>query len=43
MARAGAKTVVKLTYCICRKPGLSQEEFSRYWANVHGPIGARDA
>jgi uncharacterized protein (TIGR02118 family) len=41
MARAGAKTVVKLTYCICRKPGLSREEFSRYWAEVHGPIGAR--
>jgi uncharacterized protein (TIGR02118 family) len=33
--------VVKLTYCICRKPELSREEFIRYWADVHGPIGAR--
>jgi uncharacterized protein (TIGR02118 family) len=33
--------VVKLVYCICRKPGLSREEFIRYWAEVHGPIGAR--
>jgi len=32
---------VKLVYCICRKPGLSREEFIRYWAEVHGPIGAR--
>jgi uncharacterized protein (TIGR02118 family) len=33
--------VVKLVYCICRKPGLTREEFVRYWAEVHGPIGAR--
>ena len=33
--------MVKLVYCICRKPGLSREEFIRYWADVHGPIGAR--
>jgi uncharacterized protein (TIGR02118 family) len=33
--------VVKLVYCICRKPGLSREQFIRYWAEVHGPIGAR--
>jgi uncharacterized protein (TIGR02118 family) len=33
--------VVKLVYCICRKPGLSREEFIRYWTEVHGPIGAR--
>jgi uncharacterized protein (TIGR02118 family) len=33
--------VVKLTYCIRRKPGLSRDEFIRYWAEVHGPIGAR--
>ena len=32
---------VKLIYCIRRKPGLTREEFSRYWADVHGPIGAR--
>jgi uncharacterized protein (TIGR02118 family) len=33
--------MVKLVYCLCRKAGLSREEFIRYWAEVHGPIGAR--
>jgi uncharacterized protein (TIGR02118 family) len=33
--------LVKLVYCICRKPGLSREAFIRYWAEVHAPIGAR--
>ena len=33
--------MVKLVYCIRRKPGLSPEEFIRYWVEVHGPIGAR--
>ncbi len=33
--------MVKLVYCICRRPGLSRDEFARYWADVHGPIGAR--
>ena len=33
--------MVKLVYYICRKPGLSRDEFRRYWAEVHGPIGAR--
>lgn len=33
--------MVKLVYCICRKPSLTREEFVRYWADVHGPIGAR--
>jgi hypothetical protein len=33
--------MVKLVYCIRRKQGLSREEFRRYWAEVHGPIGAR--
>jgi uncharacterized protein (TIGR02118 family) len=28
-------------YCITKKVGLSDEEFFRYWKNVHGPIGAR--
>ncbi len=37
----GRAPVVKLVYCICRKPGLTREEFVRYWADVHGPIGAR--
>lgn len=33
--------MVKLVYCICRKPGLSRDEFVRYWAEVHAPIGSR--
>jgi uncharacterized protein (TIGR02118 family) len=33
--------MVKLVYCLRRKPGLSLEEFSRYWHEVHGPIGRR--
>jgi uncharacterized protein (TIGR02118 family) len=33
--------MVKLVYCICRKQGLSRDEFRRYWAEVHGPIGVR--
>ena len=33
--------MVKLIYCITRKPGLSVEEFQRYWRETHGPIAAR--
>lgn len=33
--------MVKLVYCIRRKPGLSQAEFFRHWAEVHAPIGVR--
>jgi len=33
--------MIKLVYCITRKPGMTDGEFSRYWKNVHGPIGAR--
>jgi len=33
--------MVKLVYCITRKPGLTDEEFFHYWKNVHGPVGAR--
>jgi len=33
--------VIKLVYCITRRPGMSVEEFSRYWHDVHGPIGRR--
>jgi len=33
--------MIKLVYCITRKPGLSDEEFFHYWKNVHGPLGAR--
>jgi uncharacterized protein (TIGR02118 family) len=33
--------VIKLVYCITRRQGMSLEEFSRYWHDVHGPIGRR--
>lgn len=33
--------MIKLVYCITKKAGLSDEEFFRYWENIHGPIGAR--
>jgi uncharacterized protein (TIGR02118 family) len=33
--------MVKLVYCITRKPGMNEKEFFRYWKDVHGPIGAR--
>jgi|SRR5580698_11366706 uncharacterized protein (TIGR02118 family) len=33
--------MIKLVYCISKKASLTDEEFFRYWRNVHGPIGAR--
>lgn len=30
--------MVKLTYCLRRKPGLTWDEFSRYWREIHGPL-----
>lgn len=33
--------MIKLVYCIAKKPGLSDDEFFRYWRDVHAPIGAR--
>ena len=33
--------MVKIVYCITKKPGLSDAEFRRYWKDVHGPIAAR--
>jgi uncharacterized protein (TIGR02118 family) len=33
--------MIKLVYCISKKPGLSDEEFFAYWKNIHGPLGAR--
>ena len=33
--------MIKLVYCITKKPGLTDEEFFHYWEHVHGPIGAR--
>lgn len=33
--------MVKLIYCIAKKPELSVEEFQRYWRETHGPIAGR--
>jgi uncharacterized protein (TIGR02118 family) len=33
--------MIKLVYCITRRRGMTLEEFSRYWREVHGPIGRR--
>jgi len=33
--------MIKLVYCITKKPDMTDEEFFRYWKTVHGPIGAR--
>jgi uncharacterized protein (TIGR02118 family) len=30
--------MIKLTFCLRRKPGLSLEEFQDYWLNKHGPL-----
>jgi uncharacterized protein (TIGR02118 family) len=37
----GCATMIKLVYCIARRPGMSLEDFSRYWREIHGPIGRR--
>jgi uncharacterized protein (TIGR02118 family) len=33
--------MIKLVYCITKKAGMTDDEFFRYWKDVHGPIGAR--
>jgi uncharacterized protein (TIGR02118 family) len=33
--------MVKIVYCITKRPDLSHEEFFRYWKNIHAPIGAK--
>lgn len=33
--------MIKLIYCINRKPGMSVEEFQRYWRETHAPIAGR--
>jgi uncharacterized protein (TIGR02118 family) len=35
------KSVIKLVYCITKKPSLTDAEFFHYWRHIHGPIGAR--
>src|SRR5215470_1082151 len=33
--------MIKLVYCISKKPGLTDEAFFSYWKDVHGAIGGR--
>ena len=35
--------MLKLIYCLRRKPDLSVEEFQRYWREVHVPLVAERA
>lgn len=35
--------MIKLTFCLRRRPELSWEEFSRYWREVHAPLVAERA
>lgn len=30
--------MIKLTFCLRRKPELSRDEFQAYWLNVHAPL-----
>ncbi len=32
--------MIKMTYVVRRKPGMSEEEFHRYWWEQHGPLVA---
>jgi uncharacterized protein (TIGR02118 family) len=33
--------MIKVVYCFQKRPGISDEQFDRYWRDVHGEIGAR--
>lgn len=33
--------MLKLTFCLRRRPGLTLAEFQDYWANKHGPLVRR--
>jgi uncharacterized protein (TIGR02118 family) len=35
--------VIKLTFCLTRKDGLTREEFQRYWREQHAPLVASHA
>ena len=35
--------MVKLTFCLRRRPGMSFDEFSAYWGDVHAPLVAERA
>jgi uncharacterized protein (TIGR02118 family) len=33
--------MIKVVYCITKKPGLTDGEFFHYWKDIHGSIAAR--
>ncbi len=33
--------MIKVVYCITKKPGMSDADFFHYWKHVHGAIGAK--
>ena len=30
--------MIRLTFCLRRRPDVSEEEFHRYWLDAHGPL-----
>jgi uncharacterized protein (TIGR02118 family) len=35
--------MLKLTFCLRRLPGISRQEFQRYWLENHGPLVRKHA
>lgn len=33
--------MIKLWFCVTKKPDMSDERFHAYWKDVHGPIAAK--
>jgi len=33
--------MIKVVYCFRKRAGMSDEDFERYWRDVHGHLGAR--
>jgi uncharacterized protein (TIGR02118 family) len=43
LTEMGPVEMIKLTFCLRRKPGMSLEEFQRYWRETHAPLVAERA
>lgn len=35
--------MIKLVMCLCRKSGMTREQFQDYWLNKHGPFFEKNA
>lgn len=33
--------MIKVVFCLRRRPDLTREQFQRYWSEQHGPVGVR--